>query len=206
MVSARFPNGSVLACTHTRRWSACPAGQSGGGGTGSLRRLRVLSSFSPPPPPPPPQPPPPPTPMASQATTGRRSDASSATESSVASASACRLDHTCAQPLSSGFLEQGGHVLVGLQRGCGEVPGVAVGLIAECVRDLPVGGGALGERNSVIDRRADEGMGELWSRAVHPDQACLLGRGERFGGQPGYGRRRQVWAVGDRGKQQRLMR
>src|SRR5258708_1550702 len=108
--------------------------------------------------------------------------------------------------LSSGFLEQGGHVLVGLQRGCGEVPGVAVGLIAECVRDLPVGGGALGERNSVIDRRADEGMGELWSRAVHPDQACLLGRGERFGGQPGYGRRRQVWAVGDRGKQQRLMR
>ena len=39
--------------------------------------------------------------MASQAMTGSRIDASSATEMSVASASACRLDQTSAQPMCS---------------------------------------------------------------------------------------------------------
>ena len=95
-------------------------------------------------------------------------------------------------------------MLVGFQRARRQVPGVAVGLASESVRDLQVGRGALGERDGVVDRGADEGVGELRPGSVHPDQARGLGRGERGGGQPGHGRRRHVRAVGDGGQQQRL--
>ncbi len=71
-----------------------------------------------------------------------------------------------AAPLRLGgrLLEQRGHVLVGFQRGRRQVPGIAVGLIAERVRDLQVGRGALGERDCMVDGRPDEGVGELRPR------------------------------------------
>ena len=85
------------------------------------------------------------------------------------------------------------------------MPGVAVGLAAERVRHRQVGRGALGERDGVVDRRAYQRVAEPYSRAVHPDQARVLGRGERLGGQPGHARG-HVWAVSDGGEQQRLPR
>ena len=111
-----------------------------------------------------------------------------------------------AAPLRLGgrLLEQRGHVLVGFQRGCRQVPGIPVGLLAERAGDLQVGRRAPGERDGVVDSRPGEGVGELWPGSVHPDQARGLGRGERGGGQPGHGRRRHVRAVGDGGQQQRL--
>ena len=90
--------------------------------------------------------------------------------------------------LGRAVFEQRGHVLVGFQRRRGQVPGVAVGLVAERVRDLQVRRGPLGEGRGVVDRRADERMGELRSRRVHPDQARCFRRGERAGGKPGYRR------------------
>ncbi len=105
--------------------------------------------------------------------------------------------------LGGGFLQQRGHALVGFQCGCRQVPGVAVGLAAERVRHRQVGRGALGERGGVVDRCAYQRVAEVYSRAVYPDQARVLGRGERHGGQtePARGR---LWAVSDGGEQQRL--
>jgi hypothetical protein len=93
-------------------------------------------------------------------------------------------------------------VLVGFQRGGGQVPGVAVGLVAERVRDHQVRRGALGERDGMVDGRADQRMGEPRTRPVHADQARRLRRGQSAGGEPGHRRGDQVRAVGDRGEQQ----
>ena len=86
--------------------------------------------------------------------------------------------------------------------GGGQVPGVAVGLVAERVRDHQVRRGALGERDGMVDGRADQRMGEPRTRPVHADQARRLRRGQSAGGEPGHCRGGQVRAVGDRGEQQ----
>jgi hypothetical protein len=105
--------------------------------------------------------------------------------------------------LGGGFLQQQGHMLVGFQCGGRQMPGVAVGLAAERVRHHQVGRGTLGERDGMVDRRAYQRVAELYSRAVHPDQARVLGRGERRGSQPGHARG-HLWAVSDGSEQQRL--
>ena len=68
-----------------------------------------------------------------------------------------------------------------------------------------MGRGTFGERDGVVDRRADQRVAEPYARAVHPDKTRVLGRGERLGGQPGHVRG-DVWAVSDGGEQQRLPR
>ena len=88
--------------------------------------------------------------------------------------------------LGRAVFEQCGYLLVGFQRRGGQVPGVAVRLVAERVRDLQVRRGALGERRGMVDGRPDKRMGELRARRVQPDQARRFRRGEGAGGKPGY--------------------
>jgi hypothetical protein len=112
-----------------------------------------------------------------------------------------------AAPLGLGgrLLEQRGDPLVGISRRGRQMPGVAVGLVTDRVRDPLVRRGALGERNGMVDPCTDQGMGEPWSQPVHPDQARRLRRSQRIGGQSGHDRRGQIWAVDDRREQQRLL-
>jgi hypothetical protein len=62
-------------------------------------------------------------------------------------------------------------VLVGFQCRGGQVPGVAVRLVAEGVRHRQVRRGTLGEGRGMVDGRPDERMGETRPRRVQPDQA-----------------------------------
>lgn len=86
--------------------------------------------------------------------------------------------------LGRAVFEERGQVLVGGRRGGGQVPGVAVGPVAERVGDLPVRRGPLREGRGVVDGRPGQRMGEPRARRVQPDQARRFRRGERRGGKP----------------------
>ena len=77
-------------------------------------------------------------------------------------------------------------MLVGFQCRGGQVPGVAVGLVAERVGDQQVRCGALGERRGMVDGRPDKRVGELQALDVQPDQPGRFRRCEGAGRKTGY--------------------
>ncbi len=106
-----------------------------------------------------------------------------------------------------GGLEQRRHLLVRVQGGGGQMPRLPVGLLAERLRELAMGRGALGKRRAVVDRRADQRVRETQPGPVDRDQAQLLGGRQRLRFQTGNAAgHRQVGAVGHRRQQQRGLR
>ncbi len=95
-------------------------------------------------------------------------------------------------------------MFVGLQGRAGQVPGSPVWLVVQGARKLAVRGGAPRKGRGVVDRGADQGMGEAQAGPVDLDQAQLLGRREGLRIWPGAvtGCRAHVRAVGHGGQQQ----
>jgi hypothetical protein len=69
-------------------------------------------------------------------------------------------------------------VFVGVQCRGGQVPGSAVWLVVQGVRELAVRRGTPGKGRAVVDGGPDQGMGEAQPGPVDGDQAQLLGRYE----------------------------
>ncbi len=83
--------------------------------------------------------------------------------------------------LGRGGLQQRRHVLVGIQRRCGQVPGLPIWLVVQGAGHLAVRCGTPGKGGAVINSGTDQVVRELHARRVHLDQAELLGGNQRAG-------------------------